>query len=66
VLAARDTGSQAEVIDAVPESLALPPPRRQARKRTSDEKNVGQSVGRRCGRDELAHRPIGPCRPTPR
>jgi hypothetical protein len=59
VLAARDTGSQAKVIDAVPESLALPPPRRQARKRTSDEKNVGKGRTR-----ASANRPMPPPPPA--
>jgi hypothetical protein len=46
MLPARDAGSQANVIGAVPESLALPAPWSAKRmKRKSDETDVGQSVG---------------------
>jgi hypothetical protein len=46
MLAARDASSQANVIDAVPESLALPAPwSAKRKKRKSDETDVGQSVG---------------------
>jgi hypothetical protein len=46
MLAARDAGSQAKVIDAVPEPVALPAPRRKAKRKVrKSDRLMGPGVG---------------------
>jgi hypothetical protein len=45
MLAARDAGSQAMVIDAVPEPAALPAPRQAQRKRRKSDLGMGNVMG---------------------